>query len=307
MAEKLLECIGNTPLVKLSKLGSSENADIYIKLEYLNPTGSYKDRMADAIIHGAENRGDLRSGMTVIECTAGSTGTSLAFVCALKGYPLKIITSDAFAPEKLRAMKVFGAVLEIVSAPGGKITPDLIPQMMKKVQDLSLSQQYYWTRQFENIDALSGYEVMGAEITKQFSGRVDAFCASVGTAGMYVGMTKILREANENILTFIVEPSSSPLIAKGIKGTHSIDGISVGFVPPLLSNSTYNEVLLIEESEARLIAKRLAKEEGIFAGTSTGLNVAAALRLAKKLGKGKNVLTVACDSGMKYINTGLFD
>jgi cysteine synthase A len=307
MAEQLLDCIGNTPLVKLSRLVSSEDADVYVKLESLNPTGSYKDRMAAAIIHGAENRGDLHNAITVIECTAGSTGTSLAFVCALKGYPLKIITSDAFAPEKLRAMKVFGATLEIVSAPGGKITPDLIPQMMKKVQDLSLSREYYWTRQFENIDSLSGYEAMGAEIIKQFSGSVDAFCTAVGTAGMYVGVTKTLREVNENTLTFIVEPSSSPLIAKGIKGTHSIDGISVGFVPPLLKHSKYNEVLLIDESEARLIARRLAKEEGIFAGTSTGLNVAAALQLAKKLGKGKNVLTVACDSGMKYINTGLFD
>jgi cysteine synthase A len=307
MAELILNCIGNTPLVKLSKLGSSEDADVYIKLEYVNPTGSYKDRMANAIISGAEKRGDLRNGMTVIECTAGSTGTSLAFVCALKGYPLKIITSDAFAPEKLRAMKVFGAHLDLVSAPGGKITPDLIPQMMQKVKDLSLADDYYWTRQFENVDALIGYEAMGAEINKQFSGRVDAFCAAVGTAGMFVGVTKTLREENEKLWTVIVEPSSSPLISKGIKGPHSIDGISVGFVPPLLRNTTYDEVLLIEESEARLIAKRLAKEEGIFAGTSTGLNVAAALQLAKKLGKGNNVLTVACDSGMKYINTGLFE
>jgi cysteine synthase A len=307
MAEQLLDCIGNTPLVKLSKLGSPEDADVYIKLEYLNPTGSYKDRMANAIIHGAENRGDLRKGMTVIECTAGSTGTSLAFVCALKGYPLKIITSDAFAPEKLRAMKVFGAMLEIVSAPGGKISPDLIPQKMKKVQDLSLSGEYYWTKQFENVDAFIGYEMMGSEIIEKLPETIDAFCAAVGTAGMYAGVTTALRKKNHKMLTVIVEPSSSPLISKGIKGTHSIDGISVGFIPPLLKNSTYDEVLLIEETEARLMAKRLAKEEGIFAGTSTGLNVAAALQLAKKLGKGKKVITVACDSGMKYINTGLFD
>ncbi|RYY08528.1 MAG: cysteine synthase family protein, partial [Chitinophagaceae bacterium] len=259
MAEQLLQSIGNTPLVKLSKLVSPEDADVYIKLESFNPTGSYKDRMAAAIIKAAENRGDLRKGMTVIECTAGGTGTSLAFVCALNGYPLKIITSAAFAPEKLRAMKVFGAMLDIVSAPGGKITPDLIPQMMAKVKDLSLSGEYYWTRQFENMDALSGYEAMGTEIVNQLPGNVDAFCVSVGTAGMYVGVTKMLREANEHIETIIVEPSSSPLIAKGIKGTHSIDGISVGFVPPLLKNTTYDDVLLIEESEARLIAKRLAK------------------------------------------------
>jgi cysteine synthase A len=307
MAEQLLASIGNTPLVKLSRLGSQEHADVYIKMESLNPTGSYKDRMANAIISKAENRLDLRRGTTVIECTAGGTGTSLAFVCALKGYALKIITSDAFAPEKLRAMKVFGAMLEIVSAPGGKITPDLIPQMMKQVKDLSLSGEYYWTRQFENVDALAGYEAMGSEINDQFSGKIDAFCAAVGTAGMFVGVTKTLRQKNEKMLTALVEPASSPLISKGIKGMHGIDGISVGFVPPLLGNSTYDEVLLIEESEARLIAKRLAKEEGIFAGTSTGLNVAAALQLANRLGKGKNIVTVACDSGMKYINTGLFD
>ncbi|HLO79365.1 MAG TPA: cysteine synthase family protein [Chitinophagaceae bacterium] len=303
----ILDTVGNTPMVKLQNIVPENCADIFVKLEYYNPTGSFKDRMAKAIIEQAEIRGDLRPGMTVLECTAGSTGTSLAFVCSLKGYPFKVISSDAFAREKLQAMRLFGADLDLFPSEGKGITPDLIPTMMGLVRDLSANENYYWTRQFENIDAFEGYRAMGKEILAQADKSPDVFCAAVGTAGMFAGVSLALKDAEPGIRVIALEPESSPLLSRGVKGSHKIDGIAVGFVPPLLSLAKYDQVQTVEESEARAMAKKLAKEEGIFAGTSTGLNVVGAIRIGKELGPGHSVVTVACDSGMKYMGTGLFD
>ena len=303
----ILQAIGHTPLVKLQQLVPAGSSDVYVKLEYYNPTGSYKDRMALAIIEEAEKRGDLQPGMTVVECTGGSTGTSLAFICTVKGYPFRVISSDAFAREKLQAMRLFGADLEIIPSEGGKITPDLIPRMMERAKQVGAEKGFYYTRQFLNTDAIAGYQQMGKEIIAQLDKPVAAFCGAAGTAGMITGVSKELKKHNPDTKVTVLEPLSAPLISRGIKGPHSVEGIGVGFVPPLLMKETYDAVRAIDEAAARLMAKKLAKEEGIFAGTSSGLNVAAAIEIARELGPGHNVVTVACDTGLKYMAGGLFD
>jgi cysteine synthase len=303
----ILSAIGNTPMVKLKHVVTKDHADIYVKLEYYNPTGSYKDRMALAIIEGAEATGRLKKGMTVVECTGGSTGTSLALVCSAKGYPFKVISSDAFAAEKLKSIKLFGGDLQLVASENGKITPDLIPKMMAMVEKLGLEKENYLTSQFKNTDALIGYRKMGEEILKQVGKNIHVFTASVGTAGMFTGVGLQLKEANSLTKLIPLEPASAPLISQGIKGAHKVDGIGVGFIPPLLENIKYDEIKSIDENDARSMAKLLAEKEGIFAGTSTGLNITGALHIARELGPGKIVVTVACDSGMKYLNGGLFD
>jgi cysteine synthase A len=303
----IFTAIGNTPLVKLQRVMPADCADIYIKLEYYNPTGSYKDRMALAIIEEAEKRGDLKKGMTVAECTGGSTGTSLAFVCSVKGYRFRVVSSDAFAKEKLQSMRLFGAELEIVKSENGKITPGLIPDMIKRTEEIHAEGNVYLTRQFENKDAFTGYLSIGKEIIEQLDKSVDVFCGAIGTAGMIMGVSAALKKKNPLTRIIALEPASAPLISKGIKGTHKVDGIGVGFFPPMLEKTVYDEVRTIKEEDARNMAKRLAAEEGIFAGTSSGLNLAAAIEIAKELGPDHTVVTVACDSGMKYLAGGLFD
>ena len=303
----MLEAIGNTPLVKLRNVVPPNCASIYVKLEYFNPTGSYKDRMALAIIEEAEKRGDLKKGMTVVECTGGSTGTSLAFVCAVKGYRFRVVSSDAFAKEKLQLIALFGAELEIVPSLGGKVTPDLIPKMIVRAQEIAGQGNAYWTKQFENTDALKGYSLMGKEILQQLDAPIDVFCAGVGTAGMFMGVAQELKKANGSTKTVALEPGSAPLLTKGTKGSHRVEGIGVGMVPPLLDKAMYDEAMAIEESAARNMAKLLASKEGLLAGTSTGLNVVAAIAIGQRLGPAHAVVTVACDSGMKYLSGGLFN
>ena len=306
MSNLITGVIGHTPLVKLRKVVPAGCADIYVKLEYFNPTGSFKDRMAISIIEQAETRGELTGGMTVMECTAGGTGTALAMVCSVKGYPFTVVSSDAFAPDKLRAMRIFGARLEILPSEGGRITPDLIPRMIQRVGQLQAETGGYWTRQFENRDALPGYRRMGDEIMEQLQKPVDLFCAAVGTAGMFTGVSQSLRSRYPSLELVVLEPASAPLLSKGQTGTHSIDGISVGFIPPLLDRNLGFSLKTVHEAEARNMARRLAAEEGILGGTSTGLNVAAAIELGLEKGPGYTIVTVACDSGLKYLQGGLF-
>ena len=306
-AHTALSAIGNTPLVRLRNIVPEKCADIYLKLEYLNPTGSFKDRMAQAIIEEAEKRGTLQPGMTVVECTAGSTGTALAFVCAVKGYRFRVISSDAFAKEKLQSMRALGAEIQIIPSEGGRITPDLIPRMIELASELGQHQENYWTRQFENRDALVGYRKMGREIGQQCPGSVNVFVAAVGTAGMLTGVSLELKQTNTDTKVVVLEPAESPMLTQGVKGSHRIDGVGVGFIPPMLSVEHYDEVRAIPEARARETARLLAAREGIFAGTSTGLNVAAALDIGCELGAGHTIVTVACDSGMKYLAGGLFD
>lgn len=307
LAESILFAIGNTPLVQLKKIVPDHCADIFIKLEYFNPTGSYKDRMALAIIEAAEKRGALKAGMNVVECTGGSTGTSLAFVCSVKGYRFKAISSDAFAKEKLKAIQMFGAELELIPSEDGKITPDLIPKMMDRAAALATQPGTYWTNQFKNTDALEGYRILGKEILNQLARPVDVFCAAVGTAGMAVGVSLELKKANPNTKVIVLEPASAPLLSTGVKGNHKVEGIAVGLIPPLLDRSHYDGVRTVDEAEARKMAKLLVSKEGIFAGTSSAVNVVAAIEIGKELGPGHTVVTIACDSGMKYLSGGLFD
>ncbi len=306
-AANMLQAIGNTPLVRLNNIVPPGAASVYVKIEYGNPTGSYKDRMALAIIEAAEKRGDLQPGMTVVECTGGSTGTSLAFVCSVKKYRFRVVSSDAFAKEKLQAMRLFGAELEIIRSENGKITPDLIPRMMARADHIGEESGSYYTRQFTNQDAIGGYIQMGREIIAQLPEKASVFCAAVGTAGMFVGVSTALKANDPTIKTVALEPASAPLLSKGIKGHHSVEGIGVGFVPALLTKESYDSVLAVEESAARQMAKSLAAEEGIFAGTSSGLNIAAAIEMAKILGAGQAVVTVACDNGLKYLAGTLFN
>ncbi len=301
-----LDAIGITPIVQLHKIVPEGSADIFVKLEYFNPTGSYKDRMALSMIEEAEKRGTLRSGMTVVEYTGGSTGSSLAFVCAVKGYRLVLISSDAFAIEKLKTMKAFGAELIIVPSVGGKTTPDLIPRMMEKAKSLADNDDCYFTNQIHNSDIIVGHRNIGKELLKQIDRPIDAFCGGVGTAGMLMGVSLELRQVYPNVKIVALEPASSAVISGGSPGSHDVEGIGIGAVPPLLDERLYDEARGIDENEARQRVRLLAKEEGIFAGTSSGLNVVGALQLAKELGEGKTVVTVAVDTGLKYLASDLY-
>lgn len=301
-----LQTIGRTPVVRLLKLTPPDSADIYVKLEYFNPTGSYKDRMALAMIEEAEQRGDLRAGMTVVEYTGGSTGSSLAFVCAQKGYPLKVVSSDAFAAEKLNTMRAFGADLTIVPSDNGQIKEQLFIDMIATARAIAAEPGHYWTDQFNNRDSLEGYKNIGRELAEQFDGKIDVFCAAVGTAGMLMGVSQALKAAGMTTRVVALEPASSPVLSQGTQGAHRVEGIGIGYVPPLLDPAFYDEAQSVDEAEARATARRMAREEGIFGGTSSGLNVLGALQLARSLGKGHKVVTVAVDSGLKYLAGDLY-
>jgi len=301
-----LDTIGMTPVVQLRRVVPEGSADVYIKLEYFNPTGSYKDRMALAMIEEAEARGDLRPGMTVVEYTGGSTGSSLAFVCAVKGYKFKVVSSDAFAREKLDTMRAFGAELHVIPSEGGKVTPELIQKMIKKAKSFSEQQNVYFTNQLYNPDSIVGYSTIGKELLQQIDHKIDAFCGAVGTAGMLMGVAQEIKGADPKAQIIALEPSTSAVISGGEAGPHRVEGIGIGFIAPLLDKKLYDTGRGIDEVEAREMARRLAGQEGIFSGTSTGLNVVGALQVARELGEGKTVVTVAVDTGLKYLAGDLF-
>lgn len=306
VGQSMTQVVGNTPVVELTKVVPEEAARLYVKLEWYNPTGSYKDRMALAMIEEAEKRGDLKPGMTVVEYTGGSTGSSLAYVCAAKGYRFRVVSSDAFADEKLKTMKALGAELTIVPSEGGKITPDLVPRMIEKASEFASEPGAFWTDQFNNTDALVGYRGVGDELLEQMDQPIDVFCASVGTAGLAAGVSLAMRGKSPGTRLVVFEPASSAVISTGVAGTHSVEGIGVGFLPPHLQPDRYDEVRAVPERSGREMARRLASEEGLLAGTSSGLNVAGAVEIAKQLGPGKTVVTVAVDTGLKYMAGDLF-
>ena len=304
--DSMLQAIGNTPVVRLRKLVTPGMAEVLVKLEYYSPTGSYKDRMALAMIEGAEARGDLRAGMRVVEWTGGSTGSSLAMVCATKGYPFTPISSNGFSEEKLRTMRLFGGDLEIFPAPEGKLVPELYQQMKRRAEELAQQPGTFYTDQFHNEDAIRAYMGIGRELVEQAGTGLSAFCGGVGTAGMIVGVSRALKEAGCKARIVALEPASSPTLTTGKGGPHRVEGVAAGFRPPHLKDGDFDEVRKVEEAEARAMARRLAREEGLFAGTSSGLNVVAALQLARELGRGSTVATVAVDSGFKYLTGDLY-
>ena len=306
IGRSMTEVVGNTPLVQLKKVVPDGAGEVFVKLEWFNPTGSYKDRMALSMIEEAERRGDLRPGMTVVEYTGGSTGSSLAFVCASKGYRFRVVSSDAFSKEKLRTMEALGADLTIVPSEGGKITPDLVPRMIEQAAEYAAEPGSYWTDQLNNPDSLVGYRGVGTELLEQLPEGFEAFCASVGTAGLAMGVSGALRDASVATRVIVFEPASTAVISGGAAGTHGVEGIGIGFVPPLLDSDGYDEVRPVDEESGRAMARRLASEEGLLAGTSSGLNIAGAVEIATELGPGNTVVTVAVDTGLKYMAGDLF-
>ena len=277
-------------------------ARILLKLENENPTGSMKDRMALAMIEAAEADGRLAAGGSVVEYTGGSTGVSLSLVCAVKGYPLHIVTSDAFAREKLDHMKILGARLQIVHSESGRMTEKLTRDMIEAARVIAAETGSFWTDQLKNQDQLAAYHEMADEIWSQTGGQIDGFVQSVGTAASLRGTGEALRRHNDRIRIVAVEPSESPVLSGGRPGAHKIDGIGAGFVVPLWQEDIADQIEQVSTEEAMAMAMRLAREEGLFAGTSTGANVIAALRLAEQLGPGATVVTVMCDTGMKYLS-----
>ena len=298
----ILHCIGNTSLVPLRKIVPGNGARILLKLESENPTGSMKDRMALAMIEAAEANGRLTADGFVVEYTGGSTGVSLSLICAVKGYSLHIVTSDAFAREKLEHMKILGATLQIVHSESGGMTEKLTRDMIEAARIIAEKPGSFWTDQLNNTDQLPAYHKMAEEIWSQTDGKIDGFVQSVGTAASLRGTGEALRRQNERIKLVAVEPAESPVLSGGQPGSHKIDGVGAGFVVPLWQEGIADQIEQVSTEEARAMVVRLAREEGLFAGTSTGGNVIAALRLAEQLGSDATIVSIMCDTGMKYLS-----
>lgn len=300
-----LAAIGNTPVVRLSTLPGPGSAEVWIKLEAANPTGSYKDRMALAMIEGAERRGSLAPGQTVVEYTGGSTGSSLAFVCALKGYPLKLVSSNAFSKEKIATMRAFGADVELIHSDQG-IHPELVPQMIARVAEIVEDEAAFPTDQFNNLDLLDGYLGIGRELVEQIDGEIHGLALYVGVGGAFTGTARPIAERWPGAIRTVVEPAESAVISGNPPGTHRIEGGGVGFIPPLLTRDAYDRVEQVSTEEAFDTARRLARQEGVWTGPSGGASILASLRLARELGPGHTVVSVQPDSGLKYLSGDLY-
>jgi cysteine synthase A len=302
----ILQAIGNTSLVRLRKVVPPNCADIFVKLEWENPTGSMKDRMALAAISRAEEDGRLRPGDTVVEYSGGSTGASIALVCAAKGYRLRIVTSDAFSQEKRDHMAALGAELIIIPSEGGLTTKKLILDMIEAARKLSQAPQTFWFDQLNNQDSIAGYYSLGEEIWNQTNGEVDAFVHSAGAAASSRGVATVLKRYKPSTRIVVVEPSESSVLLGGSPGAHRIEGIGIGRTPPLWEPTLVDEILSVSTDDAEGMARRLAREEALFAGTSSGGNVVAAIRVAERLGPGAKVVTLMVDSGLKYLSTEVY-
>jgi cysteine synthase A len=281
-------------------------AEIWVKLEWENPTGSLKDRMARAVIERAEADGRLKPGGTVVEYTGGSTGTSLAFVCAAKGYRIRIVTSDAFSQEKLDHMVALGAELTLVPSEGGRTTKKLILDMIEAARRLSQEPNTCWTDQLNNHDSIIGYHALGEEIWNQTRGTVDAFVHCVGTAASSRGVAIALKRLKPGVRIAAVEPGESPVLSGGQPGPHKIEGVGIGYTPPLWDPTLVDEVIPVMTDDAKEMTRRLAREEALFGGTSSGANVLAAIRIGERLGPRAKVVTLMADSGLKYLSTDVY-
>jgi cysteine synthase A len=302
-----MKAIGNTPLIKLERLAEPGCADIYVKYEGANPTGSMKDRMALSMVEGAERRGLLKPGGTVMDYTGGSTGSSLAMVCATKGYKAHFVTSDAFSFEKLQTMRAFGATLEIFPSGDGKITADLIDRMVARAREMSTEPGIFWTDQFNNVDNRNAYHAMAREVINILGTQIDAFIQGVGTAGSFSGNAEVFKKANPRIHCVAIEPYHVRALSGGdVSGKHQLEGIGSGFVPSICRMDLADEIVAVKDEDAIEMARKLARMEGIFGGTTSGANVWTALQLARRLGPGKKIVTLVVDSGLKYLNGNLY-
>lgn len=302
----ILEAIGNTSMVRLKKVVPPGGAEVLVKLEGENPTGSMKDRMALAVVSRAEADGRLKPGDTVVEYTGGSTGTSLALVCAARGYRLRIVTSDAFSQEKRDHMAALGAELTLVPSEGGLSTRKVFVDMIETARRMSLEPHTFWVDQLNNRDTIGGYASLGEEIWRQTDGNLAAFVQAVGTAASSRGVATVLKSHDPGVKLVAVEPAESPVLGGGAAGAHRIEGIGIGSIPPLWEPDLADEVQAVGTEEAEAMARRLAREEALFAGTSSGANVVAALRVAGRLGAGAKVVTLMIDSGLKYLTTDVY-
>ena len=300
--------IGNTPLIKLENLSGDNDADIYVKYEGANLTGSMKDRMALSMIEGAEKRGELRKGIKVVEYTGGSTGSSLAMVCAKKGYKAHFVSSNGFAKEKLQTMRAFGATVEIIHAENGTLTADVINRMIARAKELIEEPNTFWVNQINNIDNKLGYHLMGKEIINELGTDIDEFVMAVGGGGCISGNSEVLKEAIPNLRTIAVEPYHVRNISGGdTSGTHKLEGIGLSFVPSILRKDLIDDIISVTDQDAYRTANELAKKEGIFGGATAGANVWAAMQRAKQIGKEKKIVTVVCDTGIKYLQGDLYE
>ena len=302
----ILEAIGKTSIVRLRKVVPPHCANVFVKLEWESPTGSLKDRMAQAVIARAEERGRLKPGDTVVDYTGGSTGTSIALVCAVKGYRLRIVSSDAFSQEKLDHMAALGAELTLVPSEGGRTTKKLILDMIEAARELSQEPHTYWTDQLNNQDSIAGYHSLGEEIWSQMDGKVDAFVHCVGTAASSRGVAQVLKRYKPGIKIVVVEPAESSVLRGGPPGPHKIEGVGIGYTPPLFDPTLVDDIVPVKTDDAKEMARRIAREEALFAGTSSGANVVAAIQVAERLGPKASVVTLMADSGLKYLSTDVY-
>jgi cysteine synthase A len=303
MVSSVLDAIGDTPLVRLRRITPKSGAELWIKLEYLNPTGSMKDRMGLAMVEGGERDGSIESGTTVVEYTGGSTGPALALVCRAKGYRAHIVISECYSDERIQLMRALGAEVELIPAVEGKghVTAEDIQRMMARAAELATEPRHHATDQFNNPHVVPGMrDSLGREIWEQTAGRIAAFCQGLGTAGSLMGVSEALKGRNDGVRIVGLEPAGSAAITKASRGSFAMQGWS-GMVPPHFDAERVDDVWTIEDAEALEMTRRLAQEEGIFAGTSSGANVVGALRLAEQVGPGDVVVTLAVDSGFKYM------
>lgn len=306
MHKSIIDLIGDTPLMPLRRVVSPGHARVLIKLESSNPTGSMKDRAALAIVHRAAQDGRLKPGGTIVECTSGSTGTSLASVAVALGYRCLLVSSDAFSDEKLAHMRALGAELQIIKSDNKRITAELVKTMIEASRQLSLRPDHFWADQFNNLDVLAGYWVLGDEIWSQTGGRIDAFVQAVGTGGSLRGTAEALKRHNRDIRIVAVEPAESPVLSGGQPGGNRIEGIGMGYPVPLWKPDIVDEIMIVSASDAMAMARRLAQEDGLFAGASSGANIVAALRLAERLGPNATIVTLMIDTGIKYLSTEVY-
>jgi cysteine synthase A len=303
----LINAIGNTPLIELKKIVPGNSARIFLKMESANPTGSMKDRMALSMIEGAESRGQLKPGGMVVEYTGGSTGSSLAMICAAKGYRAQFVSSDAFSEEKLQTMRAFGAELEIIKSGDGKITARLIASLIQRAKELSVQPNCFWTDQFNNVDNRNAYHKLANEIIAVLGKNIDEFIMGVGTGGSFSGTSEILKKEIPTIHCNPIEPLHVRGLSGGdVSGKHRLEGIGSGFIPSICRLDLADEIIAVSDEDAYTTARRLAKEEGIFGGITSGANVWAAIERAKIIGPGKTIVTLVVDSGLKYLNGDLY-
>ena len=302
-----MKAVGKTPLIKLERLAEPGSAEIFVKWEGANPTGSMKDRMALAMIEGAEKRGELKPGGTVVEYTGGSTGSSLAMVCATKGYKAHFASSDAFAEEKLQTMRAFGAELDIIPSEGGAITAKLIDTVIERAKELSKAPNTFWTDQFNNEDNKNAYHAMAREVIDVLGTSIDEFIMGVGTGGCFSGNSETFKDQVPGIKCIAIEPYHVRALSGGdVSGKHKLEGIGSGFIPSICRMDLADEIVPVKDENAQEMARKLARIEGIFGGTTSGANVWTAIQRARKLGPGKKIVTIVVDSGLKYLNGDLY-